>query len=67
MHQFGAAPALGGPGAVPWATIARARSMGVPPLLLKLHWGQGGWEPSRRQYDRVWTDDYTNLLRVVTW
>ncbi|MCI0463712.1 MAG: fused MFS/spermidine synthase [Gemmataceae bacterium] len=67
MHQFGAAPALGGPGAVPWATIARARSMDVPPLLLKLHWGQGGWEPSRRLHDRVWTDDYTNLLRVVTW
>src|SRR5262249_19179024 len=85
MHLFGAAPALGGPAAVPWATAARGTPamQEVPPLLLNLSWNltprtssdrmrdyresSTAWRPARGLFGRVWTDDYSNLLAVITW
>ncbi len=83
MHLFGAVPAVGGPGAVPWATLSRAPQMDIPPLLLQLSWNLNrrthadrirdlresskAWRPVRRLGGRPWTDDYTNLLSVLSW
>jgi hypothetical protein len=135
MHVFGSAPGLGGPSAVPWATLARSPGvavparfldpkgrparraslwpvpypgadlpevvldlhehlgllelpprpgMEVPPLLLTLDHSEETWlrrrgyqvrlehnedmwppvDPARK---RVWTDDYSNLLSVLSW
>ncbi len=65
MHAFGAAVPLGGPAAVPWATVGRAARMDLHPLLLKLDWSL--WKSPKRGHKRIWTDDYSNLLSVLNW
>jgi spermidine synthase len=44
-----------------WIVVAQ-RPERLRPLVAR-----GGWQPLRPTGDRVWTDDYSNLLEVLDW
>ncbi len=55
----------GGLGALPWAPLVQSTQLGVAPWLRPLN-RPGNWNELRPNADPVWTDDYSNLLSVLS-
>jgi spermidine synthase len=65
LSALALAPEGGLAGTLPWAGVYQAPLVEWPPLFRRLH--PGKWSSAKCAERPLWTDDYSNLLRVMRW
>jgi hypothetical protein len=64
MRLFGPVPVGGGLSALPWHGLGQRGPLQVPAWLREFEFKR--WDVLQPNNDRVWTDDYSNLLSVLS-
>jgi spermidine synthase len=65
LRLLGAGPVAPGLAAVPWTALVEGTATDLPPWLRPLDLPEN-WKEWRPNQDPVWTDDYSNLLSVLS-